>query len=172
MRAHWEAFKFQSAADVDHYAGLLASGFELISQELESLDQIFVDTKFEFGYATNRDGVDELIYMDEVGTPDSSRIWDAAAYAQGTVLENSKEGFRQALLSYADDPDILINKDRMDERYTFASSTVLPRQMMMDVSSTYIDIAERIVGRPLDVSDNPRDEIVRVLRDELGIIQN
>ena len=44
--------------------------------------------------------------------------------------------------------------------------------MMMDVSSTYIDIAERIVGRPLDVSDNPRDEIVRVLRDELGIIQN
>ena len=60
----------------------------------------------------------------------------------------------------------------MDERYAFASSTVLPRQMMMDVSSTYIDIAERIVGRPLDVSDNPRDEIVRVLRDELGIIQN
>ena len=42
---------------------------------------------------------------------------------------------------------------------------LLPRQMMMDVSSTYIDIAERIVGRPLDVSDNPRDEIVRVLRD-------
>ena len=77
LRVHWEAFKFQSAADVDHYAGLLASGFELISQELESLDQVFVDTKFEFGYATNRDGVDELIYMDEVGTPDSSRIWDA-----------------------------------------------------------------------------------------------
>ena len=37
LRVHWEAFKFQSAADVDHYAGLLASGFELISQELEAL---------------------------------------------------------------------------------------------------------------------------------------
>lgn len=172
LRTNWKAFKFHCAADVDHYAQLLASGFELISQELDSLGQVFVDTKFEFGYATNRDGVDELIYMDEVGTPDSSRIWDAEAYAQGKVLENSKEGFRQALLSYADDPDILINKDRMDERYAFASSTLLPRQMMMDVSSTYIDIAERITGRPLDVSDNPRDEIVRVLRDELGIIQN
>jgi phosphoribosylaminoimidazole-succinocarboxamide synthase len=60
----------------------------------------------------------------------------------------------------------------MDERYAFASGTVLPRQMMMDVSSTYIDIAERITGRPLEVSENPRDDIIRVLREELGIIQN
>jgi phosphoribosylaminoimidazole-succinocarboxamide synthase len=170
LRAHWEAFRFQQATDVDHYARLLASGFKLISEEFDSLGQIFVDTKFEFGYATNRDGVDELIYMDEVGTPDSSRIWDAEAYAQGQVLENSKEGFRQALLSYADDPDILINKDRMEERYAFASDTVLPRQMMMDVSSTYVDIAERITGQPLVISENPRDDMLRVLREELDII--
>ena len=88
------------------------------------------------------------------------------------MLENSKEGFRQALLAYAGDPDILINKDRMEERSAFAASTVLPRQMMMDVSSTYIDVAEQITCRPLDVSDNPRDEIIRVLRDQLGIIQH
>lgn len=170
LRAHWEAFKFQGAADVDHYARLLASGFELISQELQSLGQIFVDTKFEFGYATNRDGVEELIYMDEVGTPDSSRIWDAATYAQGQVLENSKEGFRQALLSYADDPDILINKDRMDERLDFAERSLLPRAMMMEVSAIYTEIAQRITGRPITISETPRDDIVRVLREQLGII--
>ena len=170
LRAHWEAFKFQGAADVDHYARLLASGFELISQELQSLGQIFVDTKFEFGYATNRNGVEELIYMDEVGTPDSSRIWDAATYAQGQVLENSKEGFRQALLSYADDPDILINKDRMDERLDFAERTLLPRAMMMEVSAIYTEIAQRITGRPITISETPRDDIVRVLREQLGII--
>lgn len=170
LRAHWEAFKFQGAADVDHYARLLASGFELISQELQSLGQIFVDTKFEFGYATNRDGVEELIYMDEVGTPDSSRIWDAATYAQGQVLENSKEGFRQALLWYADDPDILINKDRMDERLDFAARTLLPRAMMMEVSAIYTEIAQRITGRPITISETPRDDIVRVLREQLGII--
>ena len=33
----------------------------------------------------------------KVGTPDSSRIWDAAAYADGRVVENSKEGFRKML---------------------------------------------------------------------------
>lgn len=170
LRAHWEAFKFQGAADVDHYARLLASGFELISQELQSLGQIFVDTKFEFGYATNRNGVEELIYMDEVGTPDSSRIWDAATYAQGQVLENSKEGFRQALLSYADDPDILINKDRMDERLDFAERTLLPRAMMMEVSAIYTEIAQRITGCPITISETPRDDIVRVLREQLGII--
>lgn len=170
LRAHSKAFKFQGAADVDHYARLLASGFELISQELQSLGQIFVDTKFEFGYATNRDGVEELIYMDEVGTPDSSRIWDAATYAQGQVLENSKEGFRQALLSYADDPDILINKDRMDERLDFAERTLLPRAMMMEVSAIYTEIAQRITGRPITISETPRDDIVRVLREQLGII--
>lgn len=170
LRANWQAFQFQSADDVDHYATLLQSGFRVIAEELARVGQVFVDTKFEFGYAKNRDGADELIYMDEVGTPDSSRIWDATAYAQGQVLENSKEGFRQALLAYADDPDILINKDRMDERYAFASSALLPREMMMDVSTTYIEISERITGRQLAVSDNPRDDILGVLRDKLGII--
>lgn len=172
LRANWQAFQFQRVGDVDHYATLLKSGFRVIAEELTRVGQIFVDTKFEFGYAKNRDGADELIYMDEVGTPDSSRIWDAAAYDEGRVLENSKEGFRQALLAYTDDPDIFTNKDRMDERYAFASSTTLPREMMMDVSTTYIEISERITGRPLAVSDNPRDEILAVLRDELGIIDN
>jgi leucine dehydrogenase len=38
--------------------------------------------------------------MDEVGTPDSSRIWDGEQYRAGTVVENSKEGFRQLLLKH------------------------------------------------------------------------
>jgi phosphoribosylaminoimidazole-succinocarboxamide synthase len=39
---------------------------------------IVADTKFEFGFA---DG--ELILIDEVGTPDSSRFWPADAYEPG-----------------------------------------------------------------------------------------
>ena len=48
-------------------------------------------------YAANAAGEPKLIYMDEVGTPDSSRIWDGAAYRDGRVVENSKEGFRKML---------------------------------------------------------------------------
>lgn len=39
---------------------------------------IVADTKFEFGF-----GGGELILVDEVGTPDSSRFWPADAYAPG-----------------------------------------------------------------------------------------
>ena len=108
--------------------------------------------------------------MDEVGTPDSSRIWDASAYKAGRVVENSKEGFRQALLNCAPDPDILINKDRMDERYRFALDTVLPAQMMLEVSKTYVNLAERITGAPLVISNSPRDDIISVLNSTFGLI--
>jgi len=170
LREHWSAFKFSQPSDVDHYASLLTAGFEQISTALLPHDQIFVDTKFEFGYAENRDGVNELIYMDEVGTPDSSRIWDASAYKAGRVVENSKEGFRQALLNFAPDPDILINKDRMDERYRFALDTLLPAQMMLEVSQTYVNLAERITGAPLVISNSPRDDIISVLNSTFGLI--
>jgi phosphoribosylaminoimidazole-succinocarboxamide synthase len=170
LKTHWAAFKFREQEDVEHYARLLTSGFSLIETALAGVNQIFVDTKFEFGYAQNRDGVEELIYMDEVGTPDSSRIWDGDAFAKGDVVENSKEGFRQALLNFAPDPDVLLNKNRMEERLEFARNTVLPTQMMLDVSETYVGVAERIMGEKLDASDDPRAEIIQVLRDNFDII--
>ena len=92
------AFNFNNPEDIDSYERLLKEGFDVISEALGKLDQIFVDTKFEFGYVTDAQGNEKLIYMDEVGTPDSSRIWDGPAYREGKVVENSKESFRQLLL--------------------------------------------------------------------------
>jgi len=97
IEKNFAAFKFRSVDDIARYERLLREGFNMISSELAKLDRIFVDTKFEFGYVTDREGKNKLIYMDEVGTPDSSRIWDGAAYRAGKVVENSKEDFRQLL---------------------------------------------------------------------------
>nr|WP_010131002.1 phosphoribosylaminoimidazolesuccinocarboxamide synthase [Microbulbifer agarilyticus] len=168
--ANFAAFNFQSAADIDRYEQLLQEGFDVISAELEKLDQVFVDTKFEFGYVSDADGREKLIYMDEVGTPDSSRIWDGPQYRNGEVVENSKEGFRQALLNHFPDPDILLNKDRMDERLALARDNELPESMLMAVSNTYVGIAEKIIGEKLVISDNPKAEIIDVLRDGYGLI--
>jgi phosphoribosylaminoimidazole-succinocarboxamide synthase len=44
---------------------------------------ILADTKFELGLLDRPDGGEELILIDEVMTPDSSRFWDAAAYEPG-----------------------------------------------------------------------------------------
>ncbi len=167
---NYAAFNFKSISDIGRYEKLLTEGFEVIADTLAQLDQIFVDTKFEFGYVKDKHGNDKLIYMDEVGTPDSSRIWDGQQYRAGKVVENSKEGFRQLLLNHFPDPDILLNKDRMQERQALATDNELPISVLMAVSNTYIGIAEKITGQKINLSDNPKAEIIAVLRDEYGLI--
>jgi phosphoribosylaminoimidazole-succinocarboxamide synthase len=167
---NYAAFNFRSPDDVDLYEKLLREGFDVISAELEKLDQVFVDTKFEFGYVTDASGQDKLIYMDEVGTPDSSRIWDGPALREGKVVENSKEGFRQMLLNHFPEPDILLNKGRMPERTALARDNALPTEVLMEVSSTYLGIAEKITGKRLDLSDNPRAEVIEVLGGDFGLV--
>lgn len=167
---NFAAFNFRSQDDIAHYERLLKEGFEVISSELAKIDQVFVDTKFEFGYVTDAAGNEKLIYMDEVGTPDSSRIWDGPAYREGRIVENSKEDFRQVLLNHFPDPDILLNKERMPEREALARDNALPVEVLMDISRTYVGIAEKITGQKLELSDNPKADIIDILRDQYGLI--
>lgn len=66
---------------------------------------ILADTKFEFGYALDTDGnpTDELLIIDEVLTPDSSRYWPEEEYQPG-VEQNSfdKQFVRNYLLDLVD----------------------------------------------------------------------
>jgi len=167
-----EAFGFKSIDDIDLYEKLLQEGFEVISAALNAMDQVFVDTKFEFGYVKDNDGKEKLIYMDEVGTPDSSRIWDGPKYREGKVVENSKEAFRQMLLKHFPDPDILTNKDRMAERTKLAADNSLPEAKLMEVSRVYTDIAEKITGEKITISEHPKDEIIKILDGQYGLIEN
>jgi len=170
IEANFEAFNFRNEDDIAQYEKLLKEGFDVISNELAKLDQVFVDTKFEFGYVTDANGNEKLIYMDEVGTPDSSRIWDGPQYRNGKVVENSKEGFRQLLLNHFPDPDILLNKDRMPEREALARDSELPESVLMAVSKTYTDIAEKITGKKIVLSENPKSEITEILREQYGLV--
>jgi phosphoribosylaminoimidazole-succinocarboxamide synthase len=167
---NYKAFNFQQVSDIEKYETLLKEGFNVIQRALADIGQIFVDTKFEFGYVKDMHGGNKLIYMDEVGTPDSSRIWDAAQYERGKVVENSKEDFRQVLLSHFPDPDILLNKDRMSERAALARDNLLPSELLLQVSRTYVGIAEKITGNPLSLSDNPKAEIIQILRDHYQLV--
>ena len=167
---NYHAFNFKSHEDINLYEKLLREGFAVISDALAQLDQIFVDTKFEFGYVKDKNGNDKLIYMDEVGTPDSSRIWDGEQYRQGKVVENSKEGFRQLLLNHFPDPDILLNKERMAEREALARDNALPVSVLMDVSKTYTSIAEKITGEKIQLSENPKAEIISILKEAYQLI--
>jgi len=167
---NYRAFNFTQASDINFYEKLLKEGFDVISDELAKLDQIFVDTKFEFGYVNDKAGNEKLIYMDEVGTPDSSRIWDGPALREGKIVENSKEDFRQLLLNHFPDPDILLNKDRMVERLALAQDNALPESVLMKISATYTGIAEKIIGHKIELSENPKAEIVEILREQYGLV--
>merc|ERR1719379_3297396 len=172
IEKNYKAFNFTSTAHIDTYEKLLVEGFNVISKALADLDQIFVDTKFEFGYVTDRSGKEKLIYMDEVGTPDSSRIWDGPAYrSNGKVVENSKKGFRQLLLKHFPDPDIFTNKDRMAERKKLGENNPIPQSILMQLSKMYIDMAEKITGSKLRISEDPRGEIIKILDCQYGLIK-
>merc|ERR1712193_514578 len=172
IEKNYKAFNFTSTDHIDTYEKLLVEGYHVISKALADLDQIFVDTKFEFGYVADKSGKEKLIYMDEVGTPDSSRIWDGAKYRdESKVVENSKEFFRQMLLTHFPDPDILTNKNRMDERKKLAADNALPEAKLLEISKVYTDIAEKITGEKIPISDDPKGEIIKILDEQFGIIE-
>ncbi|TNE49041.1 MAG: phosphoribosylaminoimidazolesuccinocarboxamide synthase [Deltaproteobacteria bacterium] len=158
VREHWSAFAFEQPEHVAQVEEMLRQGFAVISKELDGVDQIFVDTKFEFGYVTNAAGDSEILYMDEVGTPDSSRMWDKSAYEQGEIVDYCKESFRQFLLETLD-RDILTTGSRIEERKAMAAQYRVPLDEMMDVSNRYRYIAEQITGQPLTVEERPHEAI-------------
>ncbi|MEM6471076.1 MAG: phosphoribosylaminoimidazolesuccinocarboxamide synthase [Planctomycetota bacterium] len=68
--------------------------FELAGKHAAERGLIIADTKFEFGFA---DG--ELIVVDEVLTPDSSRFWDATSYRPGGPQPSFDKQFVREWLS-------------------------------------------------------------------------
>ena len=92
---------------------------------------IIADTKFEFGLF---DG--ELLLIDEVLTPDSSRFWPADQYAPG----KSQPSFdKQFLRDYL---------ETLDWNKTPPGPT-LPSDVVTKTSAKYLEAYERLTGRSL-----------------------
>jgi phosphoribosylaminoimidazole-succinocarboxamide synthase len=170
LRAFPGAFDLRSAADVDRCVALLRRGFEHIEAALAVQGQLLVDTKFEFGLAPAGDGSEEIIVMDEVGTPDSSRIWDREDWLARAPREHSKEQFREALLAWVRDRDVLLDASRMGERAALARESRLPDRFFTDLGDTYRRQASSLVGRAVDVDPAPRESLLACLG-ELGLLR-
>ena len=98
---------------------------------------ILVDTKYEFGLAA--DG--ELLLIDEVHTPDSSRYWVAATYDER--------------LAAGEEPESL---DKEVVRRAFADAgyrgdgepPAVPDDVWTATSTRYIDAYQRLTGLPFE----------------------
>ena len=100
---------------------------------------IIADTKFEFG----RTGSGEIILIDEVMTPDSSRFWPADGYAPGRPQPSfDKQPLRDWL-------DVERHAGRWNGE---APPPELPRDIVEETSKRYLEAYRRLTGADLGVS--------------------
>lgn len=98
-------------------------------QKAESKGIIIADTKFEFGLWE-----DEVLLIDEVLTPDSSRFWPKDRYEVGkSQMSFDKQYVRDYLMS--------IGWNRQPP------APVLPKHVVIETSKKYIEAYERITSR-------------------------
>jgi fusion protein PurCD len=109
--------------------------FKVGSDLLKEKGIILVDTKYEFGLLNG-----ELILIDEIHTPDSSRFWSAEDYAQHpeSAEQMDKEYVRQWLIA-----------NKKDGHYPRA----LTPEVAREASRRYLDIYERITGEALPTAE-------------------
>jgi phosphoribosylaminoimidazole-succinocarboxamide synthase len=100
----------------------------------ESRGIIIADTKFEFGVDENG----EIILIDEVLTPDSSRFWDSEKYSPGRAQASYDKQFVREYLESLD-----WNKTPPAPR--------LPNEIVDSTRRRYLDAFEKLTGSPLDI---------------------
>jgi phosphoribosylaminoimidazole-succinocarboxamide synthase len=109
---------------------------------------ILADTKYEFGIAPGG----ELLLIDEVHTPDSSRFWATetveANLAEGKGPESyDKEPFRLALRAIGYQGD--------------GPPPTLSDDVLLDVSQRYVSLFERLTGQSFEPGATPALERLR-----------
>jgi phosphoribosylaminoimidazole-succinocarboxamide synthase len=102
------------------------------SEIAEKAGIMLADTKFELGLVPGANG-DELILIDEVMTPDSSRFWDAARYEPGRAQDSfDKQPVRDWL-------------ETQPWNKTYPGPE-LPAEIVGDTRRRYVTAFERITG--------------------------
>jgi phosphoribosylaminoimidazole-succinocarboxamide synthase len=97
---------------------------------------IVADTKFEFGVS----GADELVLIDEVLTPDSSRFWPLDRYAPGRGQPSFD---KQPLRDYLD------GLRKAGHWNGEAPPPPLPEEVVAATSARYLEAYRLLVGSPL-----------------------
>ncbi len=118
---------------------------------------ILVDTKYEFGRAT--DG--SVVLIDEVHTPDSSRFWKADSYEQRFAAGEDPENFDKEFvrLAYAE------KGYRGD-----GEVPSMPDSLWVAASERYITIYELLTGKTFEAGAYPVEQrLIKNLKDA-GVI--
>lgn len=100
---------------------------------------VLADTKFEFG--RRRDGT--LVLADEILTPDSSRYWDADAYARGELVSFDKQYLRNWLTEES-------GWDRASDQ----APPPLPDAVVQATRQRYLEAYQLLTGSRFETGDD------------------
>jgi phosphoribosylaminoimidazole-succinocarboxamide synthase len=119
---------------------------------------ILVDTKYEFGKLNG-----QVVLMDEIHTPDSSRYFYADGYA-----ERQARGEHQKQLSKEFVREWLMANGFQGKEWQ--KMPEMPDEFVLEISERYIELYEIVTGRLFvrDTSGNPEARIEANILDALG----
>jgi phosphoribosylaminoimidazole-succinocarboxamide synthase len=104
---------------------------------------ILVDTKYEFG--TDESG--NLVLIDEIHTPDSSRYWQLDTYEERFNKEEEPQYFDKEFLR-------LWFKENSDP-YKDAVLPEAPSELVAELSARYIRMYEQVTGQAFEPGEEP-----------------
>jgi phosphoribosylaminoimidazole-succinocarboxamide synthase len=127
---------FDAAADLA--MALFAEGQRVCAER----GLILVDTKYEFGKTPEG----EIVVIDEIHTPDSSRFWYAASYEERFAAGEDPESFSKEFL-----------RGWLAERGFVGEGAIppIPDEVRVEAARRYLQAVEQITGAPFvpDLSD-------------------
>ncbi|CAN5860177.1 phosphoribosylaminoimidazolesuccinocarboxamide synthase [soil metagenome] len=121
---------------------------------------ILVDTKYEFGKIG-----DEIVLMDEIHTPDSSRYFYAAGFE-----DRQKKGEKQQQLSKEFVREWLIENNFMGKE----GQTIpdMSTDWIQTISNRYIELYEKVIGEKFIPTDLSEEEMVASILKSLKKLQD
>ena len=141
--------KFLSEEDWNFVSKKALELFEFGQKQALDKGLVLVDTKYEFGKIENG----EIILIDEIHTPDSSRYWFADTYESRIASGEEPQNFDKEFLR-------LWFKDNCDP-YKDDLLPEAPIEMVIELASRYIKIYETITGKEFPFSDEPVIERIK-----------
>jgi phosphoribosylaminoimidazole-succinocarboxamide synthase len=130
--------KLMSEAEWEFVSAAALNLFVYASEIAAQQGLILVDTKFEFG----KDAEDNIIIADEMLTPDSSRYWLAASYAQKLAAGEEPDNFDKEIIR-------LWYKNHCDP-YRDEVLPEAPEELRIKVAERYIDLYEMLTGNEFE----------------------
>lgn len=119
---------------------------------------ILVDTKYEFG----RDADGNIILIDEIHTPDSSRYWLAAGYEERFAANQEPDNIDKEFLR-------LWFKEHCDP-YHDKVLPEAPEDLIVTLSGRYIQLYEMITGKKFAFMAEPGSVVERIRRNVMGCL--